>query len=111
MDAGEHDEDVADAVAGMDAILIGGQALPQTVAARARALGYRIIRTYGSSETATGCVYDGRPVGPTRLRTVDGVLEISGPTLAEGYLGDQDATAAAFHVAASARASAARSAG
>lgn len=97
-DAGEHDDDIRAAVAGLDAILIGGQALPQTVAARARALGYRIIRTYGSSETATGCVYDGRPVGHTRLRTVDGVLEISGPTLAEGYLGDQDATAAAFHV-------------
>jgi len=96
--AGEHDAAVRTAVSALDAILIGGQALPQAVALRARELGYRIIRTYGSSETATGCVYDGRPVGATRLRTVDGVLEISGPTLAEGYLGDADATAAAFHV-------------
>lgn len=97
VDDGERDPDLRAAVASLDAMLIGGQALPQAVAERARGLGYRIVRTYGSSETATGCVYDGRPVGATRLRTVDGVLEISGPTLAEGYLGDPDATAAAFH--------------
>lgn len=98
VDAGEESPGLQEAVASVDAILVGGQALPVPLADRARALGYRIVRTYGSSETATGCVYDGRPVGETRLRIVDGVLEISGPTLAEGYLGDADATAAAFHV-------------
>lgn len=99
VDAGEASAQVREAVARLDALLIGGQALPASVAARARELGYRIVRTYGSSETATGCVYDGHPIGDTRLRTVDGVLEISGPMLADGYLGDPEATAAAFHVA------------
>jgi len=96
VEAGESAPAVRDAVAALDAILVGGQALPAPVASRAAELGYRIVRTYGSSETATGCVYDGRPIGETRLRIVDGVLEISGPTVADGYLGDPDATAAAF---------------
>lgn len=96
--AGEADTAVRDAVARLDALLIGGQALPASLAARARDLGYRVVRTYGSSETATGCVYDGRPIGDARLRTVDGALEIAGSMLADGYLGDPEATAAAFHV-------------
>lgn len=98
VEAGEASAGVRAAVAGFDALIIGGQALVAGVAARARDLGYRIVRTYGSSETATGCVYDGRPIGRTRVRVVDGVLEISGPTLADGYLDDPDATVAAFHV-------------
>ena len=98
VDAGETDAAVRDAVARLDALLIGGQAMPASLADRGRELGYRIVRTYGSSETATGCVYDGYAIGDTRLRVVDGVLEISGPTLADGYLADPDATAAAFHV-------------
>jgi O-succinylbenzoic acid--CoA ligase len=103
VEAGVSSRAVRHAVAGFDALLVGGQALPAGVAAPARDLGYRIVRTYGSSETATGCVYDGRPIGQTRVRVVDGVLEISGPTLAEGYLGDPDATTSAFRVDAGVR--------
>jgi len=98
VDAGESDPDVRAAAARLDAVLIGGQALPESLAVRARDLGYRVVRTYGSSETATGCVYDGRPIGDTRLRVTDGVLEISGSCLADGYLQDPDATAAAFRI-------------
>ncbi|HET8928032.1 MAG TPA: AMP-binding protein [Microbacterium sp.] len=98
VDFGESDPEAREAVVRLDAMLIGGQSLPQSVADRARALGYRIVRTYGSSETATGCVYDGRAIGQTRLRTVDGMLEIAGPTLADGYLDDTELTATAFHV-------------
>ncbi|MFV0318774.1 MAG: AMP-binding protein [Microbacterium sp.] len=98
VEAGESDAAVRTATARFDAVLIGGQALPASVAARALDLGYRIVRTYGSSETATGCVYDGYPIGQTRLRISDGVLEISGPMLADSYLGDPDATAAAFRI-------------
>ena len=42
-----------------DAILVGGQALRPALAEQAREAGYRVIRTYGSSETAGGCVWDG----------------------------------------------------
>lgn len=80
------------------AVLVGGQATPAGLLDRARASGVRVVRTYGSSETSGGCVYDGVPVGRTRVAVVDGQVEIAGPSLAEGYLGDDERTAAAFVV-------------
>ncbi|GIT81415.1 O-succinylbenzoic acid--CoA ligase [Leifsonia sp. LS1] len=82
-----------------DGILVGGQALTPALRERAERVGARILSTYGSSETAGGCVYDGVPIGTTTVREVDGLLEIAGPTLAEGYLGDVERTHAAFHEA------------
>ena len=85
-----------------DTILIGGQALQPDLRARAIDAGLHIVRTYGSSETGGGCVYDGIPIGPVRARAVDGHLELAGPVLAEGYLDadgaiDRARTDAAFH--------------
>lgn len=80
-----------------DCVLIGGQSLDARLRERAESLGTRLVTTYGSSETAGGCVYDGVPIGTTVVRAVDGLLEISGPTLAQGYVGDEARTAAAFH--------------
>lgn len=87
---------VRDAVRRIDAILVGGQATPPHLADRARALGWRVVRTYGSSETAGGCVYDGVPVATAEVAVVDGQVELAGPMLAEGYLGDPAASDAAF---------------
>jgi O-succinylbenzoic acid--CoA ligase len=70
------------------AVLVGGQATPQTLVDRATAHGIRVVRSYGSSETSGGCVYDGVPVGRTAVRVVDGEVQLGGPTIAEGYLGD-----------------------
>lgn len=81
----------------LDAILVGGQAIPVGLVDRATALGARVIRTYGSAETAGGVVYDGRPIGDTKLRITDnGVLEVATSSLASGYLDDEDRTAASF---------------
>lgn len=90
------DSDAARALAGFEAILVGGQALAPALAARARAVGARIVRTYGSSETAGGCVYDGIPLRDVGVRIHDGEVQLSGPTLADGYLGDPDRTHAVF---------------
>ncbi len=90
------DADAARALASFEAILIGGQALAPALAARAAAVGARIVRTYGSSETAGGCVYDGIPLGGVGVRIVDGEVQLSGPMLADGYLGDAERTDAAF---------------
>lgn len=79
-----------------DAVLLGGAATPAPLLARARAAGVRIWTTYGMSETAGGCVYDGRPLDGVRVRLVDGVIELAGPMLASGYRRDPAATAAAF---------------
>jgi len=79
-----------------DRILVGGQAVPITLAARALELGLNVTRTYGSSETSGGCVWDGLPIGDTEVRSVDGRVQIAGSVLAFGYLGDPERTAAAF---------------
>ena len=69
-----------------DRILVGGQSTPAPLLERARAAGLNLTRTYGSSETAGGCVYDGIPIGNTAVRIVDGQVELSGSVLADGYL-------------------------
>jgi O-succinylbenzoic acid--CoA ligase len=96
LDAADGDEGVAAALRGFTAVLVGGQATPASVVDRARASGVRVVRTYGSSETGGGCVYDGRPVGRTSVAVVDGQVELAGPSLAEGYLDDDVRTTAAF---------------
>jgi O-succinylbenzoic acid--CoA ligase len=87
---------VRDALGSFEAVLIGGQALPEPVAARAAALGARIVRTYGASETSGGCVYDGVPLDGVRVRIEEGEVQLAGPVLSDGYLSDPDRTATVF---------------
>ncbi len=96
LDEADENAELAAALAGFDRILVGGQATPAALIDRARAHGWAITRTYGSSETCGGVVYDGRPIGQTEVRIVDGRVELGGPTLAEYYLGDPERTADAF---------------
>jgi O-succinylbenzoic acid--CoA ligase len=72
-----------------DGVLIGGAATPPNLLQQARALGVQVVTTYGMSETAGGCVYDGEPLRDVRLRT-DDLIEISGPVLALGYRGSPE---------------------
>ena len=90
------DGDVRRALASYEAVLVGGQALPPALRERAAVLGVRIVRTYGSSETAGGCVYDGVPLDGVRVASVDGEIRLGGPTLADGYLGAEELTARTF---------------
>lgn len=85
-----------DALRTLDAVLLGGAATPAPLLARARAQGVRISTTYGMSETAGGCVYDGHPLDGVLVRLAGGVVELAGPTLATGYRRAPDATRAAF---------------
>jgi len=103
VDAADDDLDLLAAVRRFDRILVGGQATPPALLARAIELGLNVTRTYGSSETSGGCVYDGIPIGTVEIRIVDGQIELAGPMLAEGYLGDPAATDAAFVVRAGVR--------
>jgi O-succinylbenzoic acid--CoA ligase len=79
-----------------DRILVGGQSTPAPMLERARELGISLTRTYGSSETAGGCVYDGTAIGNTEVRIVGGQVELAGAVLADGYLDDEERTAATF---------------
>lgn len=86
------------ALAGLDAILLGGAAAAPELLARASAAGIRVVRTYGMSETAGGCVYDGLPLDGVAVRIGDGERNdddaagapvgrvwLSGPQVALGY--------------------------
>lgn len=96
LDAADDDAPVRAALQAYRALLIGGQALPDALRQRAEDAGVRIVRTYGSSETSGGCVYDGVPLETVQVRAVDGQLHIAGPMLADGYLGDDDLTSRSF---------------
>ncbi|HEY8318658.1 MAG TPA: AMP-binding protein [Amnibacterium sp.] len=90
------DREVAGAVRSLDALLIGGGRLADAEAERAAEAGIRIVRTYGASETSGGCVYDGVPLAGVEVRVVDGEVQLAGPVLADGYLGDPERTARMF---------------
>jgi len=96
LDAADTDPTVAKALRSFEAVLIGGQALAPTVRERAETAGVRIVRTYGSTETSGGCVYDGVPLDGVEVALVDGEVRLTGPMLADGYLGDPARTASVF---------------
>ncbi len=73
-----------------DAILVGGAALNPQVARAAKELDIRVVTTYGSSETAGGCVYDGRPIPGARVRVRAGRIHLGGPMIAAGYRNHPD---------------------
>ena len=76
-------------------VLLGGGPIDATLRARAEAEGVRPVATYGSSETAGGCVYDGYALDGVALAIgQDGRVRIGGPTLFDGYDGDPGLTAA-----------------
>ncbi|MCM6774910.1 o-succinylbenzoate--CoA ligase [Nocardia sp. CDC159] len=80
----------AEALAALDAVLVGGAATPAPVLERARAAGINIVRTYGMSETCGGCVYEGLPLSGAQLRIEDGRVLLGGAMLAKGYRGLPD---------------------
>ena len=96
------DDEGRAALARFDAVLVGGAAVPDTLRTAGRSAGTRIVATYGMSETAGGCVYDGRPLPGARMRIGDadpagvGVIELGGPMLASGYVDRPEQTALAF---------------
>lgn len=113
--------DVRKALAGLDAFLVGGEALPAGLGRRLKeAVGGRVINMYGPTETTvwssthdvdrpekdateTGVVPIGRPVANTRFYVLDeerrpapagvpGELYIGGPGVTRGYLGRTELT-------------------
>jgi O-succinylbenzoic acid--CoA ligase len=79
------------ALAELDAVLVGGGPAPRPVLHAATRAGIAVVRTYGMSETAGGCVYDGVPLEGVKVRVdPDGRITIGGPTLATGYRNPPD---------------------
>ncbi len=86
-------------LAGFDAVLCGGAPTSSSIRERARAAGITAVLSYGMTETAGGCVYDGRPL-PGSLVHIDNDRHVvlGGASVALGYLGEPELTADGFHV-------------
>jgi O-succinylbenzoic acid--CoA ligase len=89
-------EDVA-ALRSMRTVLLGGGSIDPSLRARAQGAGITVVATYGSAETAGGCVYDGVALDGVGLATeTDGRLRVSGPMLFDRYDGEPGLTARAL---------------
>jgi o-succinylbenzoate---CoA ligase len=88
------DPESVSALRELHTILLGGGPIDTELRRRAADAGLRVVATYGSAETAGGCVYDGHPLEGVALDIAeDGRIRISGPTLFDGYDGDPGLTA------------------
>ncbi|CAI9400028.1 AMP-binding protein [Nocardioides sp. T2.26MG-1] len=75
-------------------VLLGGGPIDPALRRRAADAGVHVVATYGSAETAGGCVYDGYALDGVAIAIdADGRIRIAGPTLFEGYDGDPGLTA------------------
>jgi O-succinylbenzoic acid--CoA ligase len=87
--AAGSDDFVLEQLRRFDAILVGGQAPNPNMVTLLRNLGVNIVVTYGSTETAGGCVYNGKPLRGVGISLLeDGRISVSGPTLANGLDGE-----------------------
>lgn len=109
--------EIHEALGSFTGILLGGAPASADLLAAATALGLNTVTTYGSAETAGGCVYSGSVLPGVRVELVPeegmpavpdvegkpaqvGRIWISGAHLASGYIGDTARTAEHFFTAA-----------
>ena len=95
-----------EALRSLDTVLLGGGPIDPALRDRAAAAGVHVVATYGSAETAGGCVYDGLPLPAVEVSVIhpSDRIRLRGPMLFEGYDGDPALTAAVlvdgwFHTA------------
>lgn len=81
------------AVARCHTVLLGGGPIDPGLRRRAEGLGIHLVATYGASETAGGCVYDGLPLDGVEVAiAADGRVSLAGPMLFSHYDGDPEIT-------------------
>ena len=107
--------EIYDALGQFTGILLGGAPASASLLEATRELGLNVVTTYGSAETAGGCVYSGTALPGVRLRVVPedagladspvvagaeaaGRIWLGGEHLASGYMGDNARTASHFFV-------------
>ena len=107
--------EIYDALGQFTGILLGGAPASASLLEATRELGLNVVTTYGSAETAGGCVYSGVALPGVRLRVIPedagladspvvagaeaaGRIWLGGEHLASGYLGDSARTASHFFV-------------
>ena len=107
--------EIYDALGQFTGILLGGAPASASLLTAARELGLNVVTTYGSAETAGGCIYSGVALPGVRLRVIPedagladspvvagaeaaGRIWLGGEHLASGYMGDSARTASHFFV-------------
>lgn len=80
----------------LDRLLLGGAAAPRALLVAARDAGVAVTTTYGMTETAGGCVYDGVPFPGVDVALDAGEVLLGGPMVARGYRDRAEETARAF---------------
>lgn len=105
--------EIHEALGSFTGILLGGAPASADLLAASTALGLNTVTTYGSAETAGGCVYSGSVLPGVRVELMPeegmpavpdiegkpaqvGRIWISGAHLASGYMGDATRTAEHF---------------
>ena len=67
------------------AVLVGGAAASAPLLNSARESGINVITTYGMSEMSGGCIYNNQAIDGAKYRiNSEGLIELSGPMMAEG---------------------------
>lgn len=69
------------------AVLLGGAPASAELLARAREAGWPVHPTYGMTEACSQVATDGRPLLGVEIRLRDGAIELRGPMMFSGYLG------------------------
>lgn len=89
-------DEVTTALATLNGILVGGQAVSCDLLEEARSRALKVYTSYGMSETSSGIAYNGQPLRGTQIRILDpdptghGRIIINSPTLMTRYLeGDE----------------------
>jgi Acyl-CoA synthetases (AMP-forming)/AMP-acid ligases II len=78
---------------GYAGVLVGGSAVPAGLREAALDAGVRLVTTYGMSETAGGCVYDGVPLDGVSVELSGQRIGLRGPMVFAGYRLRPDLTA------------------
>lgn len=72
-------------LAELDFVLVGGGPTSKNLKHMCDEYGVNLISTYGATETAGGCVFNGEALDGYEIQIVNGLVQIKSPYLAWGY--------------------------
>jgi O-succinylbenzoic acid--CoA ligase len=73
-----------------EAVLVGGGPVSDNLKKEAVNKHVKIVTTYGMTEMSGGCVYNQKPLDGVEIKvTSDGLIKLTGPMIASGYLSDK----------------------
>ena len=72
-----------------EAVLVGGGPVSDKLKKEAANKHVKIVTTYGMTEMSGGCVYNQKPLDGVEVKiTSDGLIKLTGPMMASGYLSE-----------------------